>query len=117
MTNEKLLNPSRSEELVKRHGVGLLKDLIRLFKDYNNQVLSLRVHIESQDFPQVRFIAHKLKGAAANIGAEQLYKDCDFFEQLGLEVVAANDEVLKRYDELKTSFEATVVQLDRLNFK
>ena len=112
--SESILNTTRHDDLVSRHGKNLFRDLVFLFKDYGPQVEALKTSLLDSDFEKCRFIAHKLKGASANLGAEKLSMSCEYFEQLGADLSSSREEALERLQALQSTFQQTVDQLDEL---
>ncbi len=110
MTNYSYLNVQAPSELASRLGVGLLGELVALFKDYRPQVDSMREAIMQKDYYKCKFVAHKLKSASANLGGEKLSSDCDFFEEL--DPAMDTSEILKKFESFKSEYEHVVQELD-----
>jgi HPt (histidine-containing phosphotransfer) domain-containing protein len=90
-------------------------ELIDLFLDDTAvQLESLRVAVSQTDVPEVRRLAHLVKGSSGNIGATGLAERCHEIEKLDLETGAYDSYVqnllLKLQDEFRRVNEAFTAQ-------
>lgn len=76
--------------------------LTEYFKDLPNQVNNLKEYVEHADFAAVAAQAHKMKGAAGNVGAEQLEVLMQKFEEAAQEKHYSN--MLSHLSELDSLF-------------
>ncbi len=108
------INSQRLKELYSiTNGEKLVRDLITIFNQYRTQIEAMEGFIHEKNFYQCKFVAHKMKAAAANLGAETLAKQCDFFENLEESNAAcAEDEILKRYRAFRKDYEQVTVALE-----
>lgn len=80
-------------------GWGLLPMVVKSFlDDYPMIVESLRRSVETGDSHAVRTSAHRLKGAAANIGAARVAASCLELENATPDTTPSDAEVLARLE-------------------
>jgi HPt (histidine-containing phosphotransfer) domain-containing protein len=80
-------------------GWGLLPGLVRLFvRDGPDWVASVRDAVEADDRPLFAQSAHRLKGAAANIGATGIGDLCEALELAGPSATGESALLLDRLD-------------------
>ena len=90
-------------------------ELIDLFLDDTAvQLESLRVAVSKNDMPEVRRLAHLVKGSSGNIGAAGVAEFCHEIEKLDLDTGAYDSHVqnllLKLQDEFRQVSEAFKAQ-------
>ncbi len=87
-------------------------ELIETFiADGQKQLDALRVAIDASIVPDIRRIAHTLKGSSANLGANALSETCKVLEH-----DAAEDnlgDVNKQYEKIRNAYEAVKGFLSR----
>ncbi|HEU4811529.1 MAG TPA: Hpt domain-containing protein [Nocardioides sp.] len=80
-------------------GWGLLPMVVKSFLDDCPMILeSLRRSVETGDSEAVRTSAHRLKGAAANIGAARVAASCVDLEQATPDTTPSDADVLARLE-------------------
>lgn len=84
----------------------LLRELLALFLDENPQRLrDLKQAIEDGDVKQIHYLAHTIKGVAANLGGSRLQHKASLLE------VAAKQSDISQFTELLAHVSASSEQL------
>ena len=77
------LDINRTKELLQDLEAGIFVSFSHLFtEEFERNMSILEKRISDHDVPGIRFLAHKMKSSAGNIGAVGLQNDIDFFDQL-----------------------------------
>lgn len=88
----------------------LLEEVIAIFLEYTpGQMKKLEKALDARDAPEVERLAHALKGAAANIGAQHMSLEASALECAAKD--AAPEALRSRFSQLQKSFEALCQQL------
>lgn len=91
------------EELKERvqDDIELLLELLDIFvEDYVGKRQLLGEYLASDNYEEIRNVAHSLKGASGNISAQILREKLLIFEEMGAKNdVTGSEEVLKDLDE------------------
>jgi FOG: CheY-like receiver len=107
-SREMLLDPNALQilsELSEQTGRNLVGEVIDLFLEHSPvQLKRLSDAIAEQHFKQIHMTAHRLKGAALNVGAKRVAELCRLLEE------AAQNEVtlLNAWEELQAIFPETL---------
>ena len=81
-------------------------ELVRVFlDDAGDQIERLRLAVESADAHSVAQIAHRLKGAAGNVGAETMAEACRMLERAAYD--PASPALSPHYGEVRRQLERT----------
>jgi HPt (histidine-containing phosphotransfer) domain-containing protein len=95
------LDPARLDELLAE-APEIVGELVILFADDVGQRLAeLRQAVDAGDLESIKRVAHGIRGAAANIGAETMMRLAETLEYLG-----PSTEAGPVVGELETEFEA-----------
>lgn len=113
MSETMIQSPVNVDEAVSRTGDReFLKELLEMFlEDAQDQLARLREAVESADAPGVVAASHSIKGAAANLAAEQVFacaKEIEEASRAGqaAELAGQVETLTTRIDEL-ASFTAS----------
>lgn len=101
MSPEAQINEQRLEELVTvAQSLELVQELTRIFLDYRKDLDGITDENVREHSANVAFIAHKLKGASANLGALGLARFCEEFEDGVDGVISLSPERFQRLRDL-----------------
>jgi HPt (histidine-containing phosphotransfer) domain-containing protein len=91
----------------------LLVDLIQMYlQDGPIKLEEMNAGVAQQDYERVERAAHSLKGAAGNLGAVLVQKDCDALQQASRQ--RALDELKRGLRDLRTHFREAEAALQKL---
>jgi len=93
--------------------VEFLRDLTQAYIDSGNEVLGeLKLAFAQQDRPALGKLAHKLKGASANVGLETVRSLCETLERSA--TVMSNNELETKVMQLESALLTTIATLHEL---
>jgi len=93
----------------------LFFELLEIFsEDFVEKRTALGTAVESQDFEQIRSVAHSLKGASGNISAKALRAVCLRLEEMGRNNDLGDiDKLLTDLDQTFTDLTACIEELKK----
>jgi len=106
-----VLNVLRLQSVLEYGGSDFFLELVNLFEQgFAENIRALEEAVHNCNSEKVRFMAHKMKSSALNLGADHLAQLCEDFEEF--EDLFEQAEVLKNLAELKDSYIQTKDRID-----
>ncbi len=106
MSDQKVLDTAWLKSQYK----GNMKDLLIIYKNENNDcMLRIQKALESQDYDDIRAVAHKMKGSSRIIGAFAVEELANIIEK-----TIENEEIRQKVDKLQHNYKALIREIDLL---
>ncbi|MFT5169440.1 MAG: HPt (histidine-containing phosphotransfer) domain-containing protein [Lysobacterales bacterium] len=93
--------------------IELLLELLDIFtEDYKGKRVVLGKSLVSDNYEEVRNVAHSLRGASGNISAKSLREKLSTFEEMGAKNdTTGSDELLQALDKSYTELEGRIAEV------